>query len=84
MTYTYSAFAPAGYPSFVLPTKITRLIAPGDAVDETISYNAANHYLPQTKVVDAGAGKLNLATPYSYDASGNMAQLDGPRSTSTM
>lgn len=80
-TFTYTSFAPGGaFPSFSLLTKGSILIAAGDTVDTTISYNAANRYVPQVQVVDAGPGNLNLTTTYTYDASGDLTQVDGPRS----
>ena len=59
---------------------MTSLVAPGDAVERTVGYDAMNRYAPQTFVTDAGAGKLNLTTTHVYDAVGNLTQVDGPRS----
>ncbi|MBK7471421.1 MAG: RHS repeat-associated core domain-containing protein [Betaproteobacteria bacterium] len=78
--FTYTSFTPAGFPAFSLLTKVTSLVALGDAVERTVGYDAMNRYAPQTFVTDAGAGKLNLATTHVYDAVGNLTQVDGPRS----
>ncbi|TDN41679.1 RHS repeat protein [Azoarcus indigens] len=52
-------------------------------VATTSAYNAANKYVPQTAVADAGSGKLNLTTSFTYDAVGNLTQVDGPRTDVT-
>ena len=80
-SFTYSSFTPGGgFPPFSLMTKHTELLNAGDAVDDTFTYDAANHYVPQMRVADAGVGKLNLTTTYAYDAIGNLTLVDGPRS----
>ena len=48
----------------------------------TTTYNAANKYVPQTVVADAGTGKLNLTTAFTYDGVGNLTQVNGPRTVS--
>ena len=35
--------------------------------------------MPQSSIVDCGAGKLNLTTTFTYDAIGNLTLVDGPR-----
>ncbi|GEM_PF-2737744 len=47
------------------------------------AYNAANKYVPQTVVADAGTGKLNLSTTLTFDAVGNPTQVNGPRTDVT-
>ncbi|WP_207807112.1 hypothetical protein [Parazoarcus communis] len=49
----------------------------------TTTYNAANKYVPQTVVADAGTGKLNLTTAFTYDGVGNFTQVNGPRTDVT-
>ena len=49
----------------------------------TTTYNAANKYVPQTVVADAGTGKLNLTTAFTYDGVGNLTQVNGPRTDVT-
>ena len=39
--------------------------------------------MPQTVTVDAGTGKLNLATTFTDDALGNVTKIDGPRTEVT-
>src|SRR5262249_40630128 len=79
-SYGYTAYAASGWPSFYLPTSQTRKIDATRTVVDTTSYNAANKYVPLTRVVDAGSGKLNLTTTYAFDAVGNPKTVDGPRS----
>lgn len=49
----------------------------------TTTYNAANKYVSQTVVADAGTGKLNLTTAFTYDAVGNLTQVNVPRTDVT-
>lgn len=79
VTFFYSAFAPSGYPTFHLPTRVSSLIAPGQVTDTVTSYLAANRYVPQSIVVDEGSGRLNLTTTYGYDLVGNRTSENGPR-----
>lgn len=39
----------------------------------------ANRYVPQTSIVDAGTGKLNLTSSFTYEAVGNLTLVDGSR-----
>jgi hypothetical protein len=52
-------------------------------VANATTYNAANKYVPQTVVADSGTGKLNLSTAFTYDAVGNLTQVNGPRTDVT-
>ncbi len=79
-TYEYTAYAPAGFPSFYLLTAQTSKITASRTVKNSTSYDAANKYVPQTSTVDAGTGMLNLVTTFTYDAIGNLTHTDGPRS----
>ncbi|WP_256077337.1 RHS repeat-associated core domain-containing protein [Massilia sp. YIM B04103] len=77
-TYAYASYTVSGFPAFYLQTSVSSKAAPGVTVQTSTSYNAANKYVPQTIVQDAGG--LNLGTSYTYDAIGNLIQVDGPRS----
>ena len=78
-SYAYNAFTPSGFPTFYLPSSQTVRTSAGNSVVTASTYNAANKYVPQTSTVDAGAGKLNLTTTFTYDAIGNLTLVDGPR-----
>ena len=78
-SYGYSAFTPSGFPNFYLPTSKTVRTSAGNSVVSTTTYDAGNKYVPQTSTEDAGAGKLNLTTGFTYDAAGNVTLVDGPR-----
>ena len=82
-TFGYTAFAPVGFPSFYLQTSASTKTTATNTVLTTTAYNAANKYVPQTTVVDSGTGKLNLATAFTYDAFGNLTQVNGPRTDVT-
>lgn len=78
-TYAYTAYSPSGFPTFYLPSSQTVKTSAANSVVKTTIYNASNKYVPQTSVADAGAGKLNLTTTFTYDAIGNLTLVDGPR-----
>lgn len=78
-TYGYTAYTASGYPTFYLQTARTSKITSSSTVMSTTAYDAANKYVPKTVVVDAGTGKLNLTTTFTYDAVGNLTQVNGPR-----
>nr|WP_281174046.1 RHS repeat-associated core domain-containing protein [Methylomicrobium agile] len=82
-TYAYTGYTPSGFPTFYLPTAVTEKITAATSTTRTTAYNAANKYVPQTVVVDAGTGKLNLTTTYTYNAVGNLTQVNGPRTDVT-
>ncbi|WP_445371982.1 RHS repeat-associated core domain-containing protein [Methylomonas sp. HW2-6] len=82
-TYAYTSFTPAGYTAFYLPTAVTEKTTATNSVTNTTAYNATNKYVPQTVIADAGTGKLNLTTTYTYDAVGNLTQVNGPRTDVT-
>ncbi|WP_169788046.1 RHS repeat-associated core domain-containing protein [Caldimonas brevitalea] len=75
----YTAYSRAGYPTFYLPTAKTVKTTASNSVVTTTTYDAAKRYVPKTMTADAGTGKLNLVTTYTYDAIGNLLQVDGPR-----
>ncbi|HAY08798.1 MAG TPA: Rhs family protein, partial [Thauera sp.] len=82
-TYGYTAYTASGYPTFYLQTSQSSRITATSTVVTTTTYNAANKYVPQTVVADAGTGKLNLTTAFTYDGVGNLTQVNGPRTDVT-
>jgi RHS repeat-associated protein len=82
-TYGYTPFSAAGFPAFYLQTSVTQKTSASNAVQNTTSYNASNKYVPQTIVVDAGTGKLNITNTLAFDASGNQTLVNGPRTDVT-
>ena len=82
-TYGYNAYTASGYPTFYLQTSQSSKITATSTVVTTTTYNAANKYVPQTVVADSGTGKLNLTTAFTYDAVGNLTQVNGPRTDVT-
>ncbi|MBS0555484.1 MAG: RHS repeat protein, partial [Proteobacteria bacterium] len=70
-------------PAFYLQTSQTSKITATSTVVTTTTYNVANKYVPQTVVADAGTGTLNLTTAFTYDAVGNLTQVNGPRTDVT-
>ncbi|VTU36699.1 Cell wall-associated polypeptide CWBP200 [Variovorax sp. PBL-H6] len=82
-TYAYTAFTPSGFPSVYLPSLKTIKATSTSTVVTATTYNAANKYVPQTSTVDSGTGKLNLATSFTYDVTGNLTGVDGPRTDVT-
>lgn len=82
-TYGYTAYTAAGFPAFYLPTSVSQKTSATNTVLTTTAYNAANKYVPQTVVEDAGTGKLNLTTAFTFDAVGNLTGVNGPRTDVT-
>ncbi|MDZ4153961.1 DUF6531 domain-containing protein, partial [Methylicorpusculum sp.] len=82
-TYAYTSYTPAGYTAFYLPTAVTEKTTATNSVTNTTAYNTTNKYVPQTVIADAGTGKLNLTSTYTYDAVGNLTQVNGPRTDVT-
>ena len=78
-TYGYTAYTAAGFSPFYLQTLVSQKTSASNTVLSTTSYNAANKYVPQTVVADAGTGKLNITSTLSFDAVGNPTLADGPR-----
>lgn len=82
-TYGYTSYTASGFPAFSLQTSVTQKTSASNTVQTTTAYNASNKYVPQTVTVDAGTGKLNLATALTFDAVGNPTGIDGPRTDVT-
>jgi RHS repeat-associated protein len=82
-TYGYTAYTAAGFPAFTLQTSVSQKTSASNTVLSTTAYNAANKYVPQTVVADAGTGKLNISTTLTFDAVGNPTVADGPRTDVT-
>jgi len=82
-TFGYTAYTAAGFPAFTLQTSVSQKSSATNTVLSTTAYNAANKYVPQTVVADAGTGKLNLSTTLTFDAVGNPTQVNGPRTDVT-
>lgn len=79
-TLAYTAFAPAGWPTFyLLGSEVNRVTGFADTTATVRTYDAANRYVPATVVVDAGPGRLALTTSFTHDAIGNLTRIDGPR-----
>ena len=78
-TYGYTGYIIAGLPTFYLPTSVTFNTTSGVNVTNTTSYTSANKYVSLATTEDAGTGKLNLVTTYTYDAVGSPTVVDGPR-----
>ncbi|MDF2444856.1 MAG: Rhs family protein [Moraxellaceae bacterium] len=82
-TFTYASFSPAGFPSFHLPVTQSVKTSATNTVVNTTTYDAANFYVPLSSTADAGLGRLNLTTTFTYDAVGNLVSVDGPRADVT-
>jgi RHS repeat-associated protein len=82
-TFGYTGYTPSGFPTFYLQTSVTAKTNASNTVVNTTSYLASNKYVPQTMVVDAGTGKLNLTSTATYDTFGNLTVLNGPRADVT-
>ena len=81
-TLGYTKFGPAGQQFSLLTTKTQRVsTTPAQNLVTTYSYNAANKFVLQNAVADSGG--LNLTTTFTFDAVGNVSQIDGPRSDVT-
>lgn len=82
-TFGYTGYTPSGFPTFYLQTSVTAKTNASNTVVNTTTYLASNKYVPQTMVVDAGTGKLNLTSTATYDTFGNLTVLNGPRADVT-
>ena len=78
-TFGYTAYTAAGFPAFTLQTSASQKSSASNTVLSTTAYNAANQYVPQTVMADAGTGKLNITSTLTFDAVGNPTQVNGPR-----
>lgn len=82
-TYGYTSYTASGFPAFYLRTSETRKINSASTVQTNTSYKTDNKYVPYQTVVDAGTGKLALTSTLTFDAVGNLTQVDGPRADVT-
>ncbi|KQP17019.1 RHS repeat-associated core domain-containing protein [Pseudorhodoferax sp. Leaf265] len=82
-TFGYTSYTASGFPAFYLQTSVTQKTNASNTVQSTTSYNAANKYVPQTIVADAGTGKLNITTTLTFDGVGNQTVVNGPRTDVT-
>ncbi|MHA7602601.1 DUF6531 domain-containing protein, partial [Alicycliphilus sp. T452] len=82
-TFGYTAYTASGFPAFYLQTSVSRKTSATNTVLSTTAYNAANKYVPQTVVADAGTGNLNITSTLTFDAVGNTTQVNGPRTDVT-
>ena len=82
-TYGYTSYTAAGFPAFYLQTSVSQKTSATNTVVSTTAYNAANKYVPQTTVADAGTGKLNITSTLTFDAVGNPTLVNGPRTDVT-
>ncbi|MDR1423804.1 MAG: DUF6531 domain-containing protein [Azoarcus sp.] len=78
-TYSYTSFTRSGFPAFYLQTGEVAKTSASNTITKTTSYLASNKYVPQTVVLDAGTGKLNLTTTLTFDVVGNLTLINGPR-----
>ena len=64
-------------------TQLTKKISSTSNLVSIFTYNASNHWVPNTGVADSGSGLLNLTNTLTFDAIGNLSQIDGPRTDVT-
>jgi RHS repeat-associated protein len=80
----YQAMTVSGWPVFhLLSTETNRITDASNTTVTALTYNALNGYVPATRVVDSGTGKLALTTTFTYDAVGNLTVVNGPRTDVT-
>jgi RHS repeat-associated protein len=65
--------------SFKLLTSKTEKITSSASTVTNYSYDSANFFTLKTATVDAGTGHLNLTSNLTFDAFGNLMEVDGPR-----
>jgi RHS repeat-associated protein len=77
----YTSYTFGGATFSLLSSKTEKVSATvGDALVTTYAYNPSNKYVLQTATVDTGSGGIAAATGFTFDAAGNVTQIDGPRS----
>jgi|GEM_PF-1373078 len=72
LTYTYSTLNGIRF-----LTNVAQKRSASVTLSSAYTYNAANHYVPQTSISDVGG--LALTTTAVFDSSGNLTSIDGPR-----
>jgi RHS repeat-associated protein len=79
--YTRVPASRNNFPDIHLLTSETRRVDSGTNTTVTTRTYAprGQSYVPATVVVDAGTGKLNLTTAFTFDAVGDLTMVDGPR-----
>ena len=82
-TYDYLGVTLSGWPPFYLPSSQMVKVSATRFVLTNTSYNTSNKFVPMTRTVDVGSGKLNLVTTFGYDDVGNLILVDGPRTDVT-
>ena len=73
----YTPFATSNG-SVRLPTQRTERVSASQNLVTAFGYNASNRLVPQSMTTDSGG--LNLTTTFTFDAVGNLTQVDSPRS----
>jgi RHS repeat-associated protein len=74
--YTFTLFGPAGN-QFRLITRTSDRVSSSVSRITDFTYNSANRYVLSTAAVDPTG--LNLVTSYTFDSTGDITQIDGPR-----
>ncbi|MEJ0058452.1 MAG: RHS repeat-associated core domain-containing protein [Terricaulis sp.] len=75
----YSLFGTGA--QFRLLTQRTDRISVSDNLVTSYGYNAANHFVLSSAIVDPSG--LNISTGFTFDAIGNVTQINGPRTDVT-
>lgn len=78
-TYSYSSYAPVGFVPFYLPTSVAVKTTANNEVVTATAYDPNGRFQPKAITVDAGAGRLNLVTSFSYDRFGYVESVQNPR-----
>jgi RHS repeat-associated protein len=75
----YTNYTAGGATFSLLTSKTEKVSAAGDTLITTYAYNPSNKYVLLTATVDTGTGGVAAATSFTFDAIGNLTQIDGPR-----
>jgi RHS repeat-associated protein len=74
--FGYTLFGAAGQQQFYMLTSKTDKITSSTSVVTNYAYNSANKYVLSSATVDPAG--LNITTGFTFDAIGNLTQVDGP------